>query len=529
MASSSTPLLTCLADYADYYGHHAPQKTAIVFGQERISYRALNKQVEVCSCALLASGVKKGDRVAMICTPRPEFWILFLACNRIGAIWVGLNPKYQLDELLYLSADCQPCMLFTLVESEGRRFEYEIRALVSATASLGEVVSVGGDTPGVKSWQEFLAHGSEASDDEYIATMRTVVRSEVALIVYTSGTTGKPKGAMISHYGLCFGALMQMKHFKVDAPSLVINFPINHIACIADNAATTLVHGGKIIFQEQFNPGAVLEAMEKERCTIWGGVPTMIQMVMDHPGFDKTDFSSVEIVIWGGAALPAALIEKLRHIVPRLMAVYGMTETSANVTFTDDYADKTILAGTIGKPDRNCDCRIVGKDGKPVKEGGQGELQFNAEFLMKGYWERPQATLDTFTEEGWLKTGDVGMWMDDGNIKIVGRLTEMYKSGGYNIYPREIEMAIEEIPGVAMAAVIAIPDEIFQEVGCAYVQLCPGQTISSGDLHRACNKKLANYKVPKAFVVRKALPRLPVGKVDKQALKQIHTDSLGES
>ena len=148
---------------------------------------------------------------------------------------------------------------------------------------------------------------------------------------------------------------------------------------------------------------------------------------------------------------------------------------------------------------------------------------------MKGYWERPQATLDTFTEEGWLKTGDVGMWMDDGNIKIVGRLTEMYKSGGYNIYPREIEMAIEEIPGVAMAAVIAIPDEIFQEVGCAYVQLCPGQTISSGDLHRACNKKLANYKVPKAFVVRKALPRLPVGKVDKQALKQIHTDSLGES
>lgn len=524
MARNNPPLLNCLADYVEYHACLEPEKTAVVFEQERISYRLLNDLVKACARALLASGIQKGDRVAMMCMPRTEFWILFLACNRVGAIWVGLNPKYQQDELLYLSADCNPCMLFILVELEGRRFDQEREAMGSSTVGLEEAISIGGETSDTTSWRDFMARGSATGEAEYTVAKQAVVSSDPALIVYTSGTTGRPKGAMISHYGLCFGALMQMLHFKVGAPTIVINFPINHVACIADNASTALVHGGKIVFQERFDPAAVLRAIGEERCTIWGGVPTMFQMVMDHPEAAKTDFSSVEIIVWGGAALSASLVGRLRHIAPRLMAVYGMTETSANVTFTDDCADTGILVGSIGKPDDSCDCRIIGKDGKPVQAGQEGELQFKAKFLMKGYWNNPQATRDTFTHDGWLKTGDVGMWLDDGNIMLVGRLTEMYKSGGYNVYPREIEMVLEGIPGVTMAAVIGVPDDVFQEVGHAYVQLGSGQTISDRDLRQICKSRLANYKVPKAFFICNTLPRLPVGKVDKQALQQAHAD-----
>ncbi len=522
MTNNYSPLLNCLADYVEYYAQLEPEKTAVVFKGQRLSYKSMEGLVELCARALLARGVTKGDRVVMMCTPRAEFWIVFLACNRIGVIWVGLNPKYQCDELIYLTNDCQPSILFTLLESGGHDFDQEVKAMTSAAIAIREVVSIGGEAKESTSWQDFLAYGSVISDDIYLAAKQAVISSEAAMIVYTSGTTGRPKGAMVSHYGLCFGACMQMAHFKVEAPAIVINFPINHVACVADNAATVLVHGGKIVFQERFSPAAVLQAIGKERCTIWGGVPTMFQMLMDHPGFTGADLSSVEIIIWGGAAIPASLISKLRHITPRLMAVYGMTETSANVTFTDEHADNQILAGSIGKPDKHCHCRIVGKDGATLKVGQEGELQFKAKFLMKGYWNNPEATRETFTRDGWLKTGDVGMWLDDGNIKLAGRLSEMYKSGGYNIYPREIEMVLEEISGVAMAAVIGVPDDTFQEVGHAYVQLDPGRTISADKLRKDCQIRLANYKIPKAFSIRESLPRLPVGKVDKQALKQAY-------
>lgn len=523
MMSGNTPLLNCLADYAEYYAQRDSEKIAVVFGQERISYKSLYEQVRICARALLAMGVKKGDRVAMMCTPRTEFWILFLACNRMGAIWVGLNPKYQQDELLYLTLDCQPSLLFTLLESEGRNYSQERRAMVAANATIRGVVSIGGGVSDARTWSEFLACGAETNDTEYQLARQAVTPSDVALIVYTSGTTGRPKGAMITHYGLCFGATMQMAHFRVHSPVIVINFPINHVACVADNAATILVHGGKIIFQEHFDPVAVLQAIDTEACTIWGGVPTMFQLLVDHPKYPQADLSSVEIIIWGGAALPVNLINKLRQVTPRLMAVYGMTETSANVTFTDEDADANALAGTIGKPDYRCKCRILGKDGELARPNQEGEMQFKAAFLMKGYWNRPGATRNAFTEDGWLKTGDIGVWLQDGNIKLVGRLSEMYKSGGFNVYPREIEMVLEEIPGVAMAAVIDISDDVFQEVGHAYVQLTPGHQLCSDDLRQRCQTRLANYKIPKAFFVRNSLPMLPVGKVDKQALKQRYT------
>ena len=515
----SEDVLSCLSDYVGYFALESPDRVAVVFGPYRVTYTDLQNEIEVWSRALIASGIGKGDRVAMLCTPRSEFWTLFLAAIRIGAIWVGLNPKYQRDELCYLVSDCEPKLLFSLVQWQGRDYRNELSALKEEFICIDEIVPIGGTMPGATPLEDFLQRAGTVKENRCSDALGAVTGADPALIVYTSGTTGKPKGAVISHYGLTGGATIQTTHLRVERPAIVVNFPINHVACVADTCATTLVKGGKIVFQERFDPAATLQAIEDEHCNIMGGVPTMLQMMLADPGFSSFDLSSVELVAWGGAAMPRAEIDKLEEICPRLMQLYGLTESSANVVYGEEGAPPEILAETIGKPDQNVECRIVDDAGNACGLEVAGELQFRAGILFKGYWNRPKETRDSFTPDGWLKTGDIGFLREDGNIELVGRRSEMYKSGGYNIYPREIEIVLESIPSVVMAAVIGVPNELYQEVGHAYVLVEPGSLVNADQLKSICRAKLANYKIPKRFSVRHELPMLPVGKINKQALK----------
>jgi len=519
--------LRCLGDYVSHYARKNPDSAAIVFEQTRITYRQLENDIDVWSRALIASGISKGDRVAMLCTSRPEFWTLFLAATRIGVIWVGLNPQYKRDEIRYLFSDCQPKIIFSLVRSGGRDYADDMSALSEEFSGIENIVSIGGKIAGAISLDKFLERAGTASTEKYEAALQSLDAADPALIVYTSGTTGKPKGAVLSNHGLTCGATMQTTHLRIEQPAVVVNFPINHVACVADTCATTLVKGGKIVFQEKFDPAATLQAVEDERCSMLGGIPTMLQIMLDLPDFSRFDLSSVELVAWGGAAMPRDGISRLREICPRLIQLYGLTESSANIVFGEEGASLDVLAESIGKPDPGVECRIVDDSGNACVVDVAGELQFKASFLFKGYWKRPGATRDAFTSDGWLKTGDIGFWREDGNIELVGRISEMFKSGGYNVYPREIEIVIESIPAVAMAAVIGVPDDLFQEVGQAFVLLEPEGNIPVEKLRSICKERLANYKVPKKFNVQHSLPMLPVGKIDKQALKKAAAASRG--
>ena len=327
---------------------------------------------------------------------------------------------------------------------------------------------------------------------------------------------------MLSHYGLSYGATMQTRHFALDHPGLVVSFPINHVASVADTCATTLVRGGKIVFQEQFDPVASVEATVKERCSMIAGVPTMFQMQMAQPGFDDADFSALELILWGGAAMPVECINRLKELNKRMLTAYGMTETACHVTYTDAGSDVDVLANTVGRGDPNCGIRIQTADGGLATEDNPGELQVAGEFLMLRYWNREEATRRAFTNDGWLKTGDVAFQRKDGNIRLVGRMSDMFKSGGYNVYPREIEITLEAHPAVALAAVVAAPDPLYQEIGVAYLQIEIGQALTPESAAAWCREHLANYKVPKSIKILDALPLLPVGKVDKQALKKRH-------
>ena len=518
----SEQVLPRLADYVRHFAAHTPDAVAIVSGSRRLTYAELAGEVEAWSRALLAARISKGDRVAMLCSPSAEFWIAFLAASQVGAIWVGLNPKYTQREIDYVVADARPRLLLSLSSHQGKPLSESVTELTSVFPEL-RVVSIDGELPNARTLDDWLARGERTEPGALERRLDSVDTMDPALIVYTSGSTGKPKGAVLSHYGLTFGAVMQTLHFRVDNPSLVVSFPINHVASVADTCATTLVKGGKIVFMEQFDAGGVLRATARERCTMIGGVPTMLQMMLAAEEYGSVDLDSVELVLWGGAAMPVEIIEQLQRTGKRLITAYGMTETACHVTYTAADADIDELANTVGQPDPRCACRVATDDASPSTPQHPGELQVKGDFLMLGYWERPKATRDAFTPDGWLRTGDLAYEREDGNLCLVGRMSDMFKSGGYNVYPREIETVLESHPSVSLAAVVAVPDDLYQEVGHAFVIPEGGATLEHSVLDAWCRERLANYKVPKRIFVEAELPLLPVGKVDKQALKRRST------
>lgn len=522
--SPDQPLVR-LCDYVSHYARRSPRNTAVVCGTRRYSYAELETEIRRCAAALLARNVGKGDRVAMLSTPRAEHLVVTLATLRVGAIWVGLNPRYTLAELAYVLSDCEPMLLVALAAAEDRDYVRDVAALKNRVDCIRELLFIdeyatGRAGPEIKNGTAYRdALDAASAEDPAIDAVTPAGADDAALIVYTSGTTGRPKGAVLSNYGLCFGAALQTEHFGVSDPRIVCNLPINHVGCVADICATTLVKGGTLIFQERFEPQAMVAAMECERATIWGGVPTMFQIILDQVDLSAHDLSSLQLVLWGGAAMPRAVLQRLAELPVRLMTAYGMTETACHVTFTPPDASLDDLAESIGRPDPRIPCRIIGAQGLVTNPGETGELEIGGRQNFIGYFRRPEQTRAAYTSDGWLKTGDVAAWRHDGSLRLVGRSREMFKSGGYNVYPREIELALETHPQVELAAVVAAPDPVFQEVGHAYVVSPIGQ-LDDSELRAFLQSRLANYKIPKRIFVRETLPLLPIGKIDKQRLKQ---------
>jgi len=517
------PVLPRISDYLEFHAAHQPGADAVVHGTTRLNWAELADRVDAWTAALLAAGIAKGDRVAMLSTPRPEFWIVFLATVRIGAIWTGLNPRYTRAEMAYVLSDAEPALLVALNEHEGRDFRPDIAALAQDHPSIRQVVCFGPGAPaaGAASTADFLAAGAGTGAAILRAATLAVSGDDPALIVYTSGSTGRPKGAMIHHRGPCYCSHFQNRYWGARRDrTRVINFlPVNHLASVVDISCFVLVAGGTIVFMEQFDPAATLQAIEAERITVLGGVPTMHQLILSHPDVAAHDLSSLEVIAIGGAAPPEDLVRRMRAYASRVSVAYGSTETVGHVTFTPPGASDEQIGNAIGLPVPEYRMRLARADGTPVAPGEEGEIQIAGDFHFRAYFRRPEATAETFTPDGWLRTGDVALERPDGLWKMVGRLKEMYKSGGYNVYPREIEQCLEAHPLVEMAAVVGRPDPLYQEVGHAFCQSPAGSGLTAEMLDAHCRAHLANYKRPKGFTIRPALPLLPVGKLDKMRLR----------
>lgn len=527
-AASPPPAVARLSAFVDWFAQRTPNAEAAVCGDTRVTYAELQRRVDATARALLRAGVHPGDRVATLAPPSLDFWVTFLATVSIGGIWLGLNPRYRVDELSYVVGDAEPRVLFARTQVGGRRYNEEIDAMRRAAPSIERVVAldvaldVDGDAsaPGAMRAYEtrhaFDALGREVPD-ETLATARVSTGGrEPCLLVYTSGSTGRPKGALLHHEGIVAFSLEQNRCWPLRNQRFLNYLPINHVGCVIDVSVPTLAAGGCLVFMEQFSPDGALALTVRERINCLGSVPTVFQMQLALPDFGDYDLSGIELIIWEGAAMPVEVIERLRGICPRLATNYGMTETTSAITIVEPTDDLDILANTVGHAFPGVEIRLVGEDGTVVAPGQPGEVQVRSIYNLLGYWRRPEATAEAFTSDGFFRTGDVAVQRADGRYRLVGRLKEMYKSGGYNVYPREVEDVIHSHPHVIMAAVVARPDPLWDEVGVAFVVGTPALTADA--LTDYCRTRLANYKLPKAFVLCDALPLLPIGKVDKVAL-----------
>lgn len=520
-AGDGVPMLARISDYPAHWADRTPGAPAVYFGDARHDYPWLRDEVDRYARALVAAGIGKGDRVSVLSTPRPEFFIAFLATASIGGIWVGLNPRYTPGEIARVLADAAPAVVLALASFEGEDLAGRLCDAARLAAFTGRLV-IFGDAP--DELDAFLGGGDRIDDDALAARRAAVTPEDPALIVYTSGSTGEPKGALLTHFGLCHGYSVQTAHFSLEGATIVCNLPVNHIGCVGDLCCAPMVGGGAIAFMERFDPDGILAAIDRGQVHCLLGVPTMLQLMTELPAFAATDFSRVRLICWGGAALPRNVLARLRAKGCPLGVTYGMSEVPGSITMSAPGAGDDELTGTVGNPTRGLDLRVVADDGHVCAAGEEGEVRLKHPSVLHAYYRRPAATEEAFDAEGYFRTGDVGVLDGDGNLRLVGRKKEMFKSGGYNVYPREIEVCLEQHPEVALAAVIGVPDPLYQEVGHAYVIPGPGASEDglAGRLAEWCRERLANYKRPKRISVSAELPLLPVGKVDKVELKRRH-------
>ena len=524
MNKTTPPVLNLISDHLDLQTELQPNRDFLILNDFKLTYAKTQELVDQTARALIAAGVEKQDRVAMMSDPRPEFFIHFLAVTSIGAIWVGLNPKHTKSELNHVMNDAKPSMLFGFGKQADKNSRDKLLALTKSNKSVRKLILFDElVTTSTLSWSSFLEGSQQVSKNNLLARRSEVNPKDPAYIVYTSGSTGKPKGALLTHKGSNLCNVIAVDRKALSDRSIICNFPINHIGAIGDICGRTLTGGGTLYFQEKFSPREVLRLMEKERLNTLVGVPTMLQMYVNHPSFTQTDLTAVDLIAWGGSAIPSELLQILmdKTECTRCSTGYGMTETTGGVTYSGLHDSVEALATTIGTPDPRQPLRIWHPDGRLAEKGESGEIQVKGDFMMVGYWQLPKATEAAFNDDGWFCTGDLAMQREDSNIQIVGRMSEMFKSGGYNVYPREVELALEEHPKVVSVAVISVPDPIFQEVGVAYVIGDKNNSLNPEELRTFAEQRLANYKIPKQILVLPELPLLDIGKVDKKALREL--------
>ncbi|MCX7172659.1 MAG: class I adenylate-forming enzyme family protein [Proteobacteria bacterium] len=510
--ASPPPLLSRIEDYLEHWAALTPDAEAIVDSHGRLSYAQLRVAVLGAARAMRAYGVKDGACVAVLAPPSIDAFVSFLAANTLGATWLGLNPKYTRAELEHVIQDAQPVLTLARSRIAERDYLGDLQAIRDSLALREGMLVLLDDRDDARGIEKF---GGRGGTD----LVQGALHNEVALFVYTSGTTGRPKAARLSHRALVRAAAIRAEVWKVTPFRSINNLPINHVGSVGDIACSTLVAGGCQVCLERFTPAATLECLQRERVSFWYQVPTMFQMCLDAASSMDIDWSHLQAAIWSGGRASHSLIERLANVSDFLAVDYSMTESVGAITLSPLTKDADTLDDNVGWPEPGRELRLVDVDTLlPAARGAAGEVQIRDPWMFDGYRATGQA-VDAFTTDGWFRTGDLAIQGENGAWRIVGRSKEMFKSGGYNVYPREIELVLEAHPGVASVAVVETSDPLYGEIGIAFV--VPNQPVPAPTmLDSHCRDHLANYKIPKRFIMVDELPMLPIGKVDKVALRR---------
>ena len=502
--------------HADVLGERArlsPGKTALVFVPtgERFSYAALNARAERAARLLCDRlGLAKGDRIGLLAHNRVEYVDLFFAAAKTGVVLVPLGTRLTPHELAFIAGDAS---LSALVY--GGEFVETVAALRSeAAVRLGIALDASAGS-GDLSWSVELAGLAESPFERIRCD-----GEDLHALLYTSGTTGKPKGVMVPHRmtawngwntALCWGL--------TEADVSPVFTPLYHAGGLGAFFVPILAAGGTIVLHAGFDPAEVWETVAKERCTVVLGVPTIWKLLLEHPSFESADLSSIRWLISGGAPLPLYLIDAYQKRGIVFKQGYGLTEVGVNC-FAMSVEESVAKKGSIGRPLMMTDAKLVDEAGREVPAGEVGELCLRGPHVSKGYWRNLSATAAALDDDGFFHTGDLARSDEDGFFTIAGRRKDMLISGGVNVYPAEIEGELLLHPAVQDAAVVGIPDPTWGEVGVAFVVLRPGEGLTKAELLAFAEARLARYKLPKDVVFVDALPRTAYGKVVKGELRE---------
>lgn len=494
---------------------------AIVAGDATVTYDELADRVDRFAAALQERGVRPGDRLAYLGENHPDFLVTLFATGLLGAVFVPINTRLAPPEVSFVLQDSGAALLVHAAELT----DLATTAITGTGVTTRIVVArAAGEHP---SDPDPDGAAMERFDDLVTGAPGTTVDEEVtledpALLLYTSGTTGRPKGAVLTHGNITWNCLNVLVDYDLTSKAIALLVsPMFHVASLSMGTLPVVLKGGCVVLETKFDPGRALELIERHRITMLSGVPTTFQMIADHPHWDTADLSSLQTLTCGGSAITRRLVEAYQQRGLAFTCGYGMTETSPGATSLPARFSAERI-GSSGLPHFFTDVRVVDPAGSPAAPREVGEILVQGPNVMDEYWNRPDATAEALTEDGWLHSGDMGYLDDGGFLFVTDRLKDMFISGGENVYPVEVEAAILELPDVAMVAVIGVPDERWGEVPHAYVMPRPGAAVDAQAVQSHLTGRLARYKIPRTVTIADELPTTATGKIRKDRLRSLY-------
>ena len=503
-------------------------REAMVDGEIRWSFAELGQQIQTAARALIASGVAAGDRVALWAPNICEWAVTALAVHSAGGVVVPINTRFKGGEAAYVLHRSEAKLLFCVSDFLDINYVALLRA-TGAPKSLTEIVVMRGACPeGTTSFGDFMARAAAITETEQTARSAAVSGDDLCHIMFTSGTTGDPKGAMLIHSAVCRSYLSWSKVIGLDRDRYLIVNPFFHSFGLNAGILACLMTGSTMIPHPVFDVASVMKRIPEERISMLPGPPAIYQTILNSENLDQWDMSSLRLAVTGAAAIPVEMILAMRERLGFKIIVtgYGLTESSGITTMCRHDDDPEIIANTSGRALDGVEVRIVDPEGREVPSGESGEIVVRGYNVMKGYLNDEAQTAETIDGDGWLHTGDIGAMDHGGNIAITDRLKDMFINGGFNAYPAEIENLMMNHPGVAQVAVVGVPHERLGEVGYAFVVRVLGSTLDGDALIAWCHDEMANYKVPRHIEYVDALPLNASGKVLKYQLRERAKQSI---
>ena len=538
-ATFSDVLDTMVEHYPDQY---AFKYTTLDYTR---TYTEFRRDVDECAAALISLGVKAGDHVAIWATNVPAWFITFWATTKIGAVLVTVNTAYKIHEIEYLLKQSDTHTLVMIEDCKDINYREIIEELCPELQDLqpGEalysknlpflrnVVTVGFSMQGCLTWEQMLARAEDVPYEEVRRRASLVKPDDVCNMQYTSGTTGFPKGVMLTHRnivnnGKTIGDRMDLS----TADRMMIQVPMFHCFGMVLSMTSMMTHGGTLSPMPYFSPKSSLACINAERITCFNGVPTMFIALFNHADFAKTDFSYMRTGIMAGANCPADLMRRAADEMNmrEIISVYGQTEASPGCTMGEVNEDIDHRVETVGSPFPGVECKVIDPEtGEELPDGESGEFVARGFNIMKGYYKMPEATAQTIDADGWLHSGDICCRTPDGYYKVTGRLKDMIIRGGENLYPREIEEFYLTHPKVRDVQVVGVPDERYGEECCAWIILHKGETSDDAEMREFGNAAIARHKVPRYFMFVNEFPMNAAGKILKYKMREIAAETLG--